>query len=244
MRTLKRCVERRDAQTSTLSQLLEVAQRPSLGASKSAAAPEVATARSVASQASQPTERLQKVNGALVNVLSTARIDKKWGKLRRDGERLQRRQSDLQRREQAASSKLNNVALISGYCGTDTPFLYTPKGGTTYRKQAALDGCFGRDLHQQAAAVRVETEKQAKNLRATSGAALALGQPSCRFKAPRGSKPLVSEQIQPPRGLARLSNGSAYMPERTDHGQHKVRQKLSRTFTGSLAHENEITATQ
>jgi hypothetical protein len=101
LRTIKRRVTSGEAEGQSLGRLLLEAGRPSIGASKGtdslAAAPTAAaastnTARSAGSVESVPTARFQKVQGAMVNVLSTSRIEKQLARNRRRMERFERQQ--------------------------------------------------------------------------------------------------------------------------------------------------------
>ena len=71
----------------------------------------VATARTDISAGTEPTVRMSRVGGAMVNVLSTARIEKKLERNRRRTERFERKMAELQRHEKEVSDKLKDAQV-------------------------------------------------------------------------------------------------------------------------------------
>ena len=147
------------------------------------------TARTDISDGTQPTERLQRVGGAMVNVLSTARIEKSLARNQRRTDRFDRHMRELQRREKATSDKMKNAQIISGICGSETEFIKMPGGGT-YRAAAARAGGFGRTEFEEAAVQRAAFERERRELEAMypriSLEAQQLGQPSARWRGTKG----------------------------------------------------------
>ena len=197
LRTIQRRVSSGAAQGHDVDLLMREAKRASIGASKSATdlgLPD--SARSLMSDASCATVRLQKVNGAMVNVLSTARIEKKIARNRRATEKFESAQEELRQREQKISCKSVDLGLIHGFCGSETPYLYTDEGNT-YRKIDALGGAYSRNREEEtrvAQAMSGAENERAKRVR--MGFARSLGQPSHRFTPPPNTKPLVAPITQ------------------------------------------------
>lgn len=147
------------------------------------------TARTDVSEGTQPTERLQRVSGAMVNILSTARVEKRLARNQRRTDRFNRHMRELQQRDKATSDKMKNAQIISGICGSDTEFYRMPGGGT-YRAAAARAGGFGRTDAEEAAAQAAALEREWKEWDAMqpriSAEAQKLGQPSARWQGTRG----------------------------------------------------------
>ena len=59
----------------------------------------------------EPTVRMSRVGGAMVNVLSTARIEKQLERNRRRTERFERKMAELQRHEKEVSDKLKDAQV-------------------------------------------------------------------------------------------------------------------------------------
>jgi hypothetical protein len=147
------------------------------------------TTRTDISEGTQPTERLQRVSGAMVNILSTARVEKRLARNQRRTDRFDRHMREMQRREKDTSEKMKNAQIISGICGSETEFIRMPGGGT-YRAAAARAGGFGRTEAEEAAAQAAAFEREQKEWDAMqpriSLAAQQLGQPSARWQGTRG----------------------------------------------------------
>ncbi len=147
------------------------------------------TARTDISEGTQPTERLQRVSGAMVNILSTARVEKRLARNQRRTDRFSRHMREMQRREKDTSEKMKNAQIISGICGSETEFIRMPGGGT-YRAAAARAGGFGRTEAEEAAAQAAAFERERKEWDAMqpriSLEAQQLGQPSARWQGTRG----------------------------------------------------------
>lgn len=148
-----------------------------------------ATARTDISEGTEPTERLQRVSGAMVNILSTARVEKRLARNQRRTDRFNRHMRELQQREKTTSEKMKNAQIISGICGSDTEFIKMP-GGSTYRAAAARAGGFGRTEAEEVAAQAAAIERERKEWDAMhpkiSLGAQYLGQPSARWQGTRG----------------------------------------------------------
>ena len=132
---------------------------------------------------------MQRVGGAMVNVLSTARIDKRVAKNQRRTDRFERKMKELQKHEKETSDRLKNAQIISGMCGSDTEFIRMP-GDKTYRAVDARAGGFGRTEWEEQARQMAAYKKELDELEATypriSLAAEQIGLPSARWQGTRG----------------------------------------------------------
>jgi hypothetical protein len=229
METIYRRVSTGNAAGHSIDVLMKEAGRPSLGASKSCDDLRLSdSARSVMSEASMPTVRLSRVAGAMVNVLSTARIDKKLAHNRRKTERFGQDQDELRRRVEQISNKSKDLSILTGLCGTETAYLYQPDG-RTFRKMDALGGSYSRDFEEEDARRQSLAEAAEMHQRSSGGPADMLGLKSHRFRVAAGTKPLVAPltTVKGSRTLDRIS-ASLDLPSESQHAlQHRARARLN-----------------
>ena len=233
LQTIQRRVSDGAAQGHDLDLLMRDAKRSSIGASKGDGNLRQAdSARSMMSEASCDTVRLTKVNGAMVNVLSTARIQKRVARNRRKTEQFERDQEELRRREQRISCKSVDLGMIHGFCGSETPYLYTDEG-MTYRKVDALGGAYSRNIAEETRTMQAKAGADEERLRRGSsmGFARTLGARSHRFRPPPGTKPLVAPVARAPGqearpGYHRLAAGLDLGGLAQQPMQHRARKRL------------------
>lgn len=174
------------ADAAVVDAMRKIHRRVSGGEAKPAS---MQTARTDISADEPATERMQRVGGAMVNVLSTARIDKRLSKNQRRTDRFERHMKELQKHEKETSDRLKNAQIISGMCGSDTEFIRMP-GDRPYNPAEARAGGFGRTEHEEQARHMAAYKRELEELEAqyprTSLAAEALGAPSARWQGTRG----------------------------------------------------------